>query len=520
MNPTRVLYQMVRADFQERTRRYSFLVTLAAALYLAYAVATEKVWIVVGNGYRGVYNSAWIGVLMALCCSTFLSLAGFYIVKNAIQRDQDTRVGQILAATPMRKEFYTIAKALSNFAVLGCMVLVLMPAAFVMQRFAAAESAFSLWKLWAPFLLLALPTMLLTASMAVLFETIPGLRGGLGNVVYFFLWTAALALGATGLDDPFGLQLVYRGTRATLRAIDPHVMQQFNFSFTIGGERAVRTFQWDGIHWTAQVLLMRLVWIGVAVGLAILASVFFHRFDPARSWRRRKVGSAISEFASSSQESSASIPARFHLTPLTHSNAGFRPIPLVLSELRLMLKRLRWWWYAVAAALLVGQIASPDPAVRGWFLIFAWIWPVLVWSQMGCREARFHTDALLFSSERSLTRQFPALWSAGVLVALLTGAGMGLQLLLHHDLHSLAAWLAGGVFIPTLALALGVWTRGSRAFEAIYTAWWYIGPAHQIPGLDFMGISPASSSPLPYAFAGAILLCIAYFGRRMRLAYA
>ena len=520
MSPARILYHMVRADFQERTRRSSFLVTLAAALYLAYAVATEKVWIVVGNGYRGVYNSAWIGVLMALCCSTFLSLAGFYIVKNSIARDLDTRVGQILAATPMRKHFYTVAKALSNFAVLACMVIVLMPAAFVMQRFAAAESAFSLWKLWAPFLLLALPTMLLTASMAVLFETVPGLRGGAGNVIYFFLWTAALALGATGLDDPFGLQLVYRGTRETLRTIDPHVMQQFNFSFTIGGERAVRTFQWDGIHWTAQVLLMRVLWIGVALGLALLASIFFHRFDPARSWRRRKVGSVPREFASPGQEPSPTASKSFHLSPLTRGDTSFRPLPLVLCELRLMLKGLQWWWYAVAAGLLIGQLVSPDPAVRGWFLIFAWIWPVLVWSQMGCREARFHTGSLLFSSERNLTRQFPALWSAGVFIALLTGAGTGLQLLLHHDLHSLGAWLTGAVFIPTLALALGVWTGGPRAFEAIYTAWWYIGPAHQIPGLDFMGITPASSSPLAYAGAGAILLCIAYFGRRMRLAYA
>ena len=521
MKPARMLYHMVRADFHERTRRSSFLVTLAAAFYLAYAVAAEKVWIVVGNGYRGVYNSAWIGVLMALCCSTFLSLAGFYIVKNSVQRDLDTRVGQILAATPMRKHFYTVAKALSNFAVLACMVIVLMPAAFVMQRFAAAESAFSLWKLWAPFLLLALPTMLLTASMAVLFETIPGLRGGAGNVVYFFLWTAALALGATGLDDPFGLQLVYRGTRETLGAIDPHVMQQFNFSFTIGGQHAVRTFQWDGIHWTARVLLMRLLWIGVTVSVALLASVFFHRFDPARSWRR-KIGSATSQVGSPGQELAASSPGgskSFHLSPLTRGDSSFRPI-LVVSELRLMLNGLRWWWYAVAAGLLIGQLASPDPAVRGWFLVFAWIWPALVWSQMGCREARFQTGPLLFSSQRNLTRQFPALWSAGVFVALLTGAGTGLQLFLHHDLHSLAGWLAAAVFIPTLALALGVWTGGSRAFEAIYTAWWYIGPAHQIPGLDFMGITPASSSPVTYACAGAILLCIAYFGRRMRLAYA
>ena len=99
----------------------------------AYGVAAEKVWIVVGNGYRGVYNSAWIGMLMTICCSTFLSLVGFYIVKNSVQRDTDTRVGQILAATPMRKDFYTLAKTLSNFAVLACMVVVLMLAALVMQ---------------------------------------------------------------------------------------------------------------------------------------------------------------------------------------------------------------------------------------------------------------------------------------------------------------------------------------------------------------------------------------------------
>ncbi len=140
MKSARILYHMVRADFLERVRRYSFLVTLAASLYLAYAVAAEKVWIVVGTNYRGVYNSAWIGVLMALCCSTFLSLAGFYIVKNSVQRDSATRVGQILAATPMRKDFYTLAKTLSNFAVLACMVLVLMLAAVAMQGIANRDA--------------------------------------------------------------------------------------------------------------------------------------------------------------------------------------------------------------------------------------------------------------------------------------------------------------------------------------------------------------------------------------------
>jgi hypothetical protein len=92
--------------------------------------------------------------------------------------------------------------------------------------------------------------------------------------------------------------------------------------------------------------------------------------------------------------------------------------------------------------------------------------------------------------------------------------------LIASDWHSFAAWFAGALFIPSFALALGIWTGSSRAFEAIYTVWWYIGPAHQIPGLDFMGITPASSSPFAYLLASVALLAAAYWRRRQSLGYA
>jgi hypothetical protein len=211
MSRTHVLYQMVRADFLERVRRYSFLLTLAAALYLGYGVATEKVWVVIGNAYRGVYNSAWIGAVMAVSCSTFLSLIGFYVVKNSVQRDTETRVGQILAATPLRKSFYAMAKTISNCAVLTSMVVVLMLAAVAMQFFHAEVHQFSLWKLWSPFLLIALPAMSITAALAVLFEVLLLLNGGFGNVAYFFVWAIGLALSfQIGGSDPTGIQLLFR----------------------------------------------------------------------------------------------------------------------------------------------------------------------------------------------------------------------------------------------------------------------------------------------------------------------
>ena len=521
MNQARVLYHMVRADFLERVRRYSFLLTLAGALWVAYGVATEEVWIVVGNGYRGVYNSAWIGTLMAICCSTFLSLAGFYIVKGSVQRDTDTRVGRILAATPMRRDFYTIAKTLSNFAVLACMVGILMVAAVAMQLMRAEAHSFSLWKLWAPFILFALPTMLLAASAAVLFETLPLLRGGVGNVAYFFIWSAALALGVTGLDDPTGLQLLYRSSRQTLHAVDPTGDNNFHFSLTIGGEHAVRTFPWNGIDWTTNVLLVRLGWVAVAVAIAYAASIFFHRFDPARSWfKRRSAAEVAPQMTAAHETATSSKVMAAHLSPLPSTPSGIPFFRIVAAEMRLMLKGKRWWWYLVAAGLAVACVFAPFDAARGGVFVAAWLWPIFVWSPMGSREARHATESLVFSSAHALSRQLPAIWSAGVLVALLAGGGIGARLLINGDHRGFAAWFAGALFIPTLALALGVWTGGSKAFEALYIIWWYMGPAHHIPGIDFMGTTPASSSPAPYLIATVLLLAAAYWRRRTRIAYA
>jgi len=102
MNTSRVLWHMLRADFLERVRRYSFLVTLAATVWLGYLVGSGKLGLWIG-GARGVFNSAWIGTAMALVINTFLALFGFYVVKGSVDRDRQTGVGQILATTPLAK---------------------------------------------------------------------------------------------------------------------------------------------------------------------------------------------------------------------------------------------------------------------------------------------------------------------------------------------------------------------------------------------------------------------------------
>jgi hypothetical protein len=183
-----------------------------------------------------------------------------------------------------------------------------------------------------------------------------------------------------------------------------------------------------------------------------------------------------------------------------------------------MLKGKRWW-YAIAAIVFGISMLAPSAEVRSGAAAAAWIWPVLVWSQMGAREARNATESLIFSSESVLSRQLPAVWMAGVVVALSTGGGMGLNLLFSRDWHGVVAWISGALFIPSLALAFGVWSGTSKPFEALYTALWYVGPMHQTPGLDFTGAAPTATSPIVYLAMTVVLLALAHLGRRSKLAY-
>ena len=54
------LFRLALADFRERTRRYSFLITMLGTLFFGFLVITGK-WAVRMGEYRGEYNSAFRG---------------------------------------------------------------------------------------------------------------------------------------------------------------------------------------------------------------------------------------------------------------------------------------------------------------------------------------------------------------------------------------------------------------------------------------------------------------------------
>lgn len=536
MNNFRALYAIMRACYLNRVRTYRFFIILGLTIVAGYVFvpSPEANYATLGWGsdtafYRGVYNSAWIGANVALLTGTFLTLLGFYVVNDAIKRDEQTRVGQIIATTPLSNPIYTLGNALGNFAVLSTMIAVVLFTSLGMQLFRGEIFAIDLWALTAPFVMLVLPVMFLVAAIAVLFETRPMLRGGAGNIVYTFMWLIGLPL-FSDLTDLFGLTATLRSMGAAGLAKYPEMVNNsfimgFSWGFPTG--RTLSTFTWPGIQWTSEILQTRLLLLGLATGIALLASVRFSRFDPARESRKTPEAPPSDALEVIEASTYAVAPLQeVQLRPLGGEALQFRFWQVLFAECRLILKDLNAFpllgmgGSAAAVALIIAGLLLPLDTAQGTLLPFAWLLPVLIWSKLGTREARYRTDQLVFSSANSLKRQLPAVWLAGVLLAVVTGSGVALNLALHGEWPGVLAWVVGALFIPSLALCLGVWTGSSKSFEFIYTLLWYIGPINRIEPLDFMGALPGSVEAgiwKLYLAITVILIGLAFIGRKLQI---
>ncbi len=537
MNTLHLLYHLGLADFLERARRYRFLLILAAVILMGVLVNNGTLSLTLAPGdhnpvsasYRGELNSAWIGTMTVIVINIFLGLFGFYLISDCIERDIHTGVGQIIATTPVSRAAYLVGKWISNCLVLFVLVLILTVAAVIMVLF-QSKTALDLGALLMPFFAVALPYMALIAALAVVFESVPWLRGAVGNVIYFFLWLFGLMVvfyvwgkALPFLSDPLGINVFTASLNAGVGATFPNEsiagMGVGNFT------SQVKLFPWLGLAWTPGIVAGQWLWVVISLGLILLSALWFARFDPSREGLRRTRGKSEEAKEDKPAEPQKKAPrtarrivrriALPNLSPLVSKLAQVNPfLGVLFAELRMLLNGRRWWWWAITAGLNVAILSYPLSVTKQYLLPFAWLWPLSIWSEMGNRERKNNTFQMVFSSARPVLRQLPAAWLAGVLATALFGIAGTVVFLANGDLPALAGWVGAVIFIPTLALALGVFSSGSRLFEVVYVIWWYLGPLQKTPGMDFM-----TGAPQVYVLtaAGLLLLSAYWRGRQVRV---
>jgi len=542
MSTARVMYQLACADFFERIRRFSFAVTLAVTVIVAYifvpADGASYTTLDIG-GHRGVYNSAWIGAQVSMLTSVFLVLIGFYLVRNAVGRDRTTRVGQIIAATPVPKTVYTLGKWLSNCMVLGLIGGVVLIGAAVLQLIRGEDMVLRPLLLITPFISLLLPAVAMVSAIAVLFECIPFLSGALGNIIYFFLVPQMVASEMMGGPNILGVSYLTNDMQAACRLAYPDYVDAMSLGINFHGDRSLdlTTFVWNGMPVSVEFLQSRAFWFFVAIGIALVAAIPFDRFDTSKSRSRshraartprlallRRWFGGRGAWSATGAEAGLALgsPAgHVHLTPLAAGRSRGRFGGILAANLRLALRSMPWWWHLGALGLVICEIFIPMPGVQAFVLPGALIWPTLVWAPLGNREIRHATHQIIFSATHPLRRQLFAAWLTGATFALALVSGAGVRWMLSGDWQRVVALSVGAAFIPSLALALGAWSRSSRLFEVIYLFWWYIGPLNAAAALDYAGTSPFGGTmgiTTAYAIAAVLLLILGFLGGRRQLA--
>ena len=505
------------ADFRQRVRSFRFVAVLMATIALCMLMLPplDANYVVLDvGGARGVYGSAWVGLVFGVIGSLILPLFGFFIVKDAVARDRSTRVGLLLAASPLGRFGYIGAKLLSNVVTFVAILAVATLVAFAMQWWRGEDGHFHPLDLLLHLWIVPLPVLLATASLALLFECVPGLRGAFGNVVFFFLWAAVLSFALQGVQE--GDQAVVRsadffGVSAPLADFQQYVdraLPGHEGGLPIGadiGKKQPTPIEWPGISGYGAWICERLAWMLICLPLLLIAVWSFDRFDPSR-WRLQREKGPL---AGKVDEPVADSPSQWHvLTPLGLFAGQWRPFAMLRAELALLLKRRAWWWYAVVGILWIVGVANPATNAVQWVVPLAWLFGITGFSQHGARMEIHGTRMLLGSAPAPLQRQLPLQWVAGALFALALVAPILLKLTLIGSFGVVLQIAVGASFVSALALALGAASGGARLFELVFLMLWYVA-VQKAPHLGFMGRIDtefwASDALLYLGLAGALL---------------
>jgi hypothetical protein len=514
------IYHIAKADFLQRIRSYNFLIALGACVFLIYSFVPDLdagyVMVSLGN-YRGFYNSAWIGGMVANCVP-FFALIGFYLVNYAVKRDADTGVGQIIATTRITKVQYLTGKLFSNFAVLLLILLVIAVMTIIMFLARGETGQLELGKLLFPLIFLTVPAMFIIASIALFFDALTILNRGMINIIYFFLWTFLISISLLSpLLDVFGISIFMTEIKNTI----PIVHQDWNGEFGTGlllRDSVVNNevFIWEGMIWSKFILLPRLFWLAASFGLVFLASLGFNRFDASKKNERQRSIPLYSKKKSTLVHENATRSHR-KLRNAPFPEASFNFFSILIAEMRLMVRGKSTSWVIITCVLFIISILSPLNFAYKVTLPLLWLFQILILSRLGSREITSRSNEYIFSTPYPLKRQLPATLTAASLYMLSLALPVILRVLLKGDFYGVYAIFTGALFIPTFAIALGIITGGSKLFEVMFTIIVY-GYFNNVPFFDFTGAIEESHKLgiANYLLLFTLVLVIVAFSGRKR----
>lgn len=499
-------FSIIKYDYLQRTRSYAFLITLCASLAIGYTFVPEPTanysTIRIAD-YIGFYNSAWFGYVTAIMTSVFLSLIGFYLVNSGIKADVDTKVGQIVASTPVKNLIYLLGKLTSNFMVLLTIVFFVFSMSITLFFLYNDGYSFELLQFVKPYLLITIPAMFFIAALAVVFEVLLPKYTIVQNIAFFFLFAALAAVNlpedSNFTMDVYGSKIVTSQMVEAVNQIDGSDGNSgLNIGYVIGGTKDPKNFKFEGVSFPISFVLSRVLWMFLGIGLVALISPFFHRFDQ-KSWLPKKAD--IEEIIPEEKRENEII-----LSALPDAQTNYGILPFIKTEMLLLIRHGKKWLWAINVIGMVLLALLPMTIAHQFVLPTLWFLQVGRLSELNTKEITNNVHYLAFTSYKPMSRLLFSQILSGIILLLILSMPLLFRYAFLGDFLTIVAIVFGGVFVIMLTSALGILTKGKKLFEILFFIVTYAN-LNGIIFLDYFGAMSHTSWYVP-----KLILCCLFLG--------
>ena len=503
-----------RAEFKERARRFSYLAMIALALFGAFWFVPRddgsmQVMLIQPDRFIQAGNASWIPIASAWGLGFFLPLIGFFYLKNVLSDDVHNGLYSYIRTSPISKVQYVMGKWCAGVVLLYSITVVVILGALAMLPIHFSGEWLSLYDFFSPyaFLLTVIP---LTVAIALLFDSIPLLRGALGSIIFIAGFVSMLTLQMFA-RDPSGPPLWFRvidfsGSTTIVRTIQEAVLEQSGLpldSLLFLGGPGINEYsptQELVFHGTRFAVIDIIGLAGMLVVSFIL--VFLSSQIIAVSAR---IG--IIQLPKPVKQKKRRIPENVGVPIYTSIVARRRGAALVQvkAEIGLLIAGQSKLWWMLALGGWIASMFSPVDIVQTIILPILLLWLVNVFSSMGSREHQHGFMQMVITSPAGSMMQSLSSWASGLLIAAVMSAPLFLRLVILGNWFGAFSCLSGVVFLPSFAFFLGEITKTRRVFEMLFIIISYC-TLNELPALMYLG-SPKNNSPVTaivYLFLGVI----------------
>lgn len=476
---------IIKLDYLQRTRNYNFLITLCASLAIAYTFVPEpnaNYSTIRISDYVGFYNSAWFGYVTAIMTSIFLSLIGFYLINSGIKNDVDTKVGQLIAASPIKNFSYLFAKFLSNFLLLFTIVCVIFLMSIILFFLYNDGYDFQLLQFVKPYGIITIPSIVFIAALGVVFEVVLPKYTVLQNVLFFFLFCVLLVhQPKTELDfslDAFGSKIVMHQIEEKVRTItNTDKTTSMSIGYVLGNTKKPKKFEFTGIDFSSTFILSRFLWVILGVLLVVFASLFFHRF-----LIRKKINFTLKH----KKEIESKLINDLDLSELVTTKVNYSILPLVKTEFLLIFRKGKKWLWFVNIAGMILLAFLPLEQAHQLVLPILWFLQVHRISDIATKEDAFNINLFVNSSYKPIQRIFASKIVASLLLFLIISSPLILRYGIDFQFIKVGFVVVGFTLLLFLSIILGQITRGKKLFEVLFFMVTYAN-INSIPFFDYFG---------------------------------